>query len=233
MGAGAFGFHPTLEWIFVGDRGGTLLAWDVSTERPSMIGMWVSLYISCYCPLFLPFPIQVATLISVLIKWAYNGYWNDAYLSWCLYFWWFQILILFFIDVTISVYFPTDLYLSLLFSTQAGSQPITSVSWLPTLRLLITIAKDGALQVWKTRVIINPNRQPMETHFFERAGWFFFFSSLGEIEKSISYFFSSSQAAFHYLHLHSLFTCLLENDFLQPFSFSMVQLLKQWISQRY
>jgi hypothetical protein len=39
MGAGAFGFHPTLEWIFVGDRGGTLLAWDVSTERPSMIGM--------------------------------------------------------------------------------------------------------------------------------------------------------------------------------------------------
>jgi hypothetical protein len=39
IGAGAFGFHPTLEWIFVGDRGGTLLAWDVSTERPSMIGM--------------------------------------------------------------------------------------------------------------------------------------------------------------------------------------------------
>jgi hypothetical protein len=39
IGAGAFRFHPTLEWIFVGDRGGTLLAWDVSTERPSMIGM--------------------------------------------------------------------------------------------------------------------------------------------------------------------------------------------------
>lgn len=92
IGAGAFGFHPTLEWIFVGDRGGTLLAWDVSTERPSMIGI-----------------------------------------------------------------------------TQAGSHPITSVSWLPTLRLLVTISKDGALQVWKTRVIINPNRQPMETHFFERA----------------------------------------------------------------
>ncbi|KAL6861400.1 hypothetical protein ACP4OV_017100 [Aristida adscensionis] len=92
MGAGAFGFHPTLEWIFVGDRGGTLLAWDVSTERPSMIGI-----------------------------------------------------------------------------TQAGSQPITSVSWLPTLRLLVTISKDGTLQVWKTRVIINPNRQPMETHFFEHA----------------------------------------------------------------
>ncbi len=39
IGAGAFAFHPTLEWIFVGDRRGTLLAWDVSTERPSMIGM--------------------------------------------------------------------------------------------------------------------------------------------------------------------------------------------------
>nr|GEX53296.1 WD repeat-containing protein [Tanacetum cinerariifolium] len=39
MGAGAFAFHPTLEWIFVGDRRGTLLAWDVSTERPIMIGI--------------------------------------------------------------------------------------------------------------------------------------------------------------------------------------------------
>ena len=39
IGAGAFAFHPTLEWIFVGDRRGTLLAWDVSTERPIMIGM--------------------------------------------------------------------------------------------------------------------------------------------------------------------------------------------------
>jgi len=39
IGAGAFAFHPTLEWIFVGDRRGTLLAWDVSTERPNMIGM--------------------------------------------------------------------------------------------------------------------------------------------------------------------------------------------------
>ncbi|RWW07075.1 hypothetical protein GW17_00029555 [Ensete ventricosum] len=39
IGASAFAFHPTLEWIFVGDRRGTLLAWDVSTERPNMIGM--------------------------------------------------------------------------------------------------------------------------------------------------------------------------------------------------
>lgn len=39
VGAGAFAFHPTLEWLFIGDRRGTLLAWDVSTERPMMIGM--------------------------------------------------------------------------------------------------------------------------------------------------------------------------------------------------
>lgn len=39
-GAGAFAFHPTLEWVFVGDRCGTLLAWDVSVpSRPSLIGM--------------------------------------------------------------------------------------------------------------------------------------------------------------------------------------------------
>lgn len=92
IGAGAFAFHPTLEWIFVGDRRGTLLAWDVSAERPNMIGI-----------------------------------------------------------------------------TQVGSQPITSIAWLPMLRLLITLLKDGTLQVWKTRVIINPNRPPMQANFFEPA----------------------------------------------------------------
>ncbi|XP_038721894.1 uncharacterized protein LOC120014048 [Tripterygium wilfordii] len=92
VGAGAFAFHPTLEWIFVGDRRGTLLAWDVSTERPSMIGI-----------------------------------------------------------------------------TQVGSQPITSIAWLPMLRLLVTLSKDGTLQVWKTRVILNPNRPPMQANFFEAA----------------------------------------------------------------
>ncbi|KAE9606763.1 putative transcription factor WD40-like family [Lupinus albus] len=90
-GAGAFAFHPTLEWVFVGDRRGTLLAWDVSTERPSMIGI-----------------------------------------------------------------------------TQVGSQPIASVAWLPILRLLVTLSRDGNLQVWKTRVIANPNR-PVLANFFEPA----------------------------------------------------------------
>ncbi|KAF5177772.1 Transducin/WD40 repeat-like superfamily protein [Thalictrum thalictroides] len=92
IGAGAFAFHPTLEWIFVGDRRGTLLAWDVSVERPNMIGI-----------------------------------------------------------------------------TQVGSQPVTSIAWLPMLRSLITLSKDGTLQVWKTRVIINPNRPPMQANFFEPA----------------------------------------------------------------
>ncbi|KAK9682127.1 hypothetical protein RND81_10G052700 [Saponaria officinalis] len=92
LGAGAFAFHPMLEWMFVGDRRGTLLAWDVSTERPNMIGI-----------------------------------------------------------------------------TQAGSQPITSIAWIPALRLLATLSKDGALQVWKTRVILNPNRAPMLANFFEPA----------------------------------------------------------------
>ncbi|KAJ4955041.1 hypothetical protein NE237_011824 [Protea cynaroides] len=93
IGAGAFAFHPTLEWLFVGDRRGTLLAWDVSTERPNMIGI-----------------------------------------------------------------------------TQVGSQPIISIAWLPMLRLLVTLSKDGSLQVWKTRVILNPNGPPMQANFFEPAG---------------------------------------------------------------
>lgn len=91
-GAGAFAFHPTLEWIFVGDRYGTLLAWDVSTERPSMIGI-----------------------------------------------------------------------------KQVGSQPIKSVTWLPMLRLLVTLSKDGNLQVWETRVTVNPSRPPTQANFFEPA----------------------------------------------------------------
>ncbi|XP_061357442.1 uncharacterized protein LOC133301764 isoform X2 [Gastrolobium bilobum] len=92
IGAGAFAFHPTLEWIFVGDRRGTLLAWDVSTERPSMIGI-----------------------------------------------------------------------------KQVGSQPIISVAWLPMLRLLVTLSKDGNLQVWETRVTVNPNGPPTQANFFEPA----------------------------------------------------------------
>ncbi|KAI3760920.1 hypothetical protein L1987_51322 [Smallanthus sonchifolius] len=92
IGAGAFAFHPTLEWIFVGDRRGTLLAWDVSTERPIMIGI-----------------------------------------------------------------------------TQVSSQPIISVAWLPMLRILVTLSKDGTLHVWKTRVVVNSNRPGMQSNFFDPA----------------------------------------------------------------
>ncbi|ESW27939.1 hypothetical protein PHAVU_003G245800 [Phaseolus vulgaris] len=92
VGAGAFAFHPTLEWIFVGDRRGTLLVWDVSTERPIMIGI-----------------------------------------------------------------------------KQVGSHPITSVAWLPMLRLLVTLSKDGNLHVWETRVTVNSNGPPTQANFFEPA----------------------------------------------------------------
>lgn len=61
-------------------------------------------------------------------------------------------------------------YFFLTFSTQVGSQPITSVAWLPVLRLLVTLSRDGSLQAWKTRVILNPNRPPMQANFFEPAG---------------------------------------------------------------
>ncbi|KAF9622193.1 hypothetical protein IFM89_030051 [Coptis chinensis] len=54
--------------------------------------------------------------------------------------------------------------------SQVGSQPITSIAWILTLRLLITLSKDGTFQVWKTRVINNPNMPPMQANFFELAG---------------------------------------------------------------
>ncbi|KAK6924080.1 hypothetical protein RJ641_010280 [Dillenia turbinata] len=54
--------------------------------------------------------------------------------------------------------------------TQVGSQPITSVAWLPILRLLVTLSRDGSLQIWKTRVMLNPHKPPMQANFFEPAG---------------------------------------------------------------
>ncbi|XP_075514915.1 uncharacterized protein LOC142549708 isoform X2 [Primulina tabacum] len=37
------------------------------------------------------------------------------------------------------------------------------------LRLLVTLSKDGSVQVWKTRVTVNPNRPPTQVNFFEPA----------------------------------------------------------------
>lgn len=79
----------------------------------------------------------------------------------------FEILLL---SVFSGVNRYSKLVLLLDFSTQVGSQPITSVAWLPMLRILVTVTKDGNLQVWKTRVIINPNRPPMQANFFEPSG---------------------------------------------------------------
>ncbi|GLJ44307.1 hypothetical protein SUGI_0927300 [Cryptomeria japonica] len=94
LGAGAFAFHSTLEWVFIGDRSGTLLAWDVSvTARPNMIGI-----------------------------------------------------------------------------TQVGEAPIVAVGWHSMQQFLITLSKDGSLNVWRTRVIINSNKPPMRANFFEAAG---------------------------------------------------------------
>ncbi|XP_027920428.1 uncharacterized protein LOC114178620 isoform X2 [Vigna unguiculata] len=52
---------------------------------------------------------------------------------------------------------------------QVGSHPITSVAWLPMLRLLVTLSKDGNLHVWETRVAVNPNGPPTQANFFEPA----------------------------------------------------------------
>lgn len=94
VGAGAIAFHSTLEWVFIGDRSGTLIAWDVSVpNRPNMIGI-----------------------------------------------------------------------------TQVGSNAIPTVAWNPMLKLLLTVTKEGNVQAWRTRVILNPNRPPMRAQFFESAG---------------------------------------------------------------
>ncbi|KAK1288263.1 hypothetical protein QJS10_CPB19g01511 [Acorus calamus] len=68
IGAGAIAFHPTLEWIFVGDRRGALLAWDVSTERPNMIG------ICCQNPIFSLFaPLNVRSSQAMRLRGRKHG----------------------------------------------------------------------------------------------------------------------------------------------------------------
>lgn len=64
----------------------------------------------------------------------------------------------------------SDGYIFFIFRIQVGSQAITSVAWLATLRLLVTLSRDGNMQVWKTRVVVNPNTPPMPASFFEPAG---------------------------------------------------------------
>lgn len=72
--------------------------------------------------------------------------------------------------IIMSSFWSFDDLVFFISSMQVGSQPITSVAWLPTLRVLVTLSKDGTLQMWKTRVILNPNRPPTQANFFEPAG---------------------------------------------------------------
>ncbi|MED6221335.1 hypothetical protein PIB30_053492 [Stylosanthes scabra] len=70
---------------------------------------------------------------------------------------------------TYAVHYTLQHFYCCYFRTQVSSQPITSVAWLPLLRLLVTVTRDGNLQVWKTQVIVNPNRPPVQANFFEPA----------------------------------------------------------------
>ncbi|GER30860.1 transducin family protein [Striga asiatica] len=113
LGAGAFAFHPTLEWIFVGDRRGKCTNYK-SLQSPVQF--------SCSTETLFMIVLSVNLLVSGILQ-----------------------------------------------CTQVGSQPITSVAWLPMLRLLVTLSRDGSIQVWKTRTNVNPNRPPMQANFFEPA----------------------------------------------------------------
>jgi len=44
------------------------------------------------------------------------------------------------------------------------------MAWHSMLQLLITLTKEGTVQVWRPRVVSNPNRPQMRANFFEAAG---------------------------------------------------------------
>lgn len=54
--------------------------------------------------------------------------------------------------------------------TQIGSNPVAALAWHPMLQLLLTLSKEGAVQVWRPRVFLNPNRPHLRANFFEPAG---------------------------------------------------------------
>jgi hypothetical protein len=55
-------------------------------------------------------------------------------------------------------------------SVPTGTIPIVSMAWHSMLQLLITLTKEGTVQVWRPRVVSNPNRPHMRANFFEAAG---------------------------------------------------------------
>lgn len=55
-------------------------------------------------------------------------------------------------------------------SISTGTSPIVSVSWLSMLNMLVTLTKEGTVQVWRARVNQDPNKPHMRANFLEPAG---------------------------------------------------------------
>lgn len=55
-------------------------------------------------------------------------------------------------------------------SVSTGTSPIISVSWMSTLNMLVTLTKEGTVQVWRARVNSDPNKSHMRVNFLEPAG---------------------------------------------------------------
>lgn len=58
-------------------------------------------------------------------------------------------------------------------SVQVGSgedASIVSVAYHPLLQLVISLTKDGKVQVWRIRGANNPNKPLMKSNFFEPSG---------------------------------------------------------------
>jgi uncharacterized phage-associated protein len=55
-------------------------------------------------------------------------------------------------------------------SVSTGTNPIISLSWISMLNMLVTLTKDGTVQVWRARVNSDPNKSHMRSSFLEPAG---------------------------------------------------------------
>lgn len=67
-----------------------------------------------------------------------------------------------------SIFFLTTT--RVLHSISTGVSPIVSVSWLSMLNMLVTLTKEGTVQVWRVRVNQDPNKPHMRANFLEPAG---------------------------------------------------------------
>ena len=55
-------------------------------------------------------------------------------------------------------------------SISTGTNPIISLSWISMLNMLVTLTKEGKVQVWRARVNSDPNKSHMRANFLEPAG---------------------------------------------------------------